>query len=260
MSLSWYVAKESFLHRASSLSKLAFVVFLWITTFVFVSPFWNAIELVFVLGVLFLARIPLSSLVAYLKVIFPVLAAFLIIFPLVDHGGTVFFEYGPIQISWVGISAGIIAASRIGTLFFATVGVLLSTTRERDLILGLMKGGLPYGASFLLMLTLRFISLSMADLTIIREARRARALPERENPIQLVRNLISIVIPLFLATIRRIQTSSNALEVKGFTPGAGRTMMTEEKVGKTEIAWGIFFVALTVLIVILRLRFGFFTA
>lgn len=258
MSLSWYVAKESFLHRASSLSKLGFVVFLWITAFIFASPFWNAAELFFIISILFVARIPFSSIVAYLKIIVPVLVAFLIIFPLVDHGGTVFFEYGVIQISWVGVSAGIIAASRLGALFFATIGVLLTTTRERDLIRGLMKGGLPYGASFLLMLTLRFISLSMADLTIIREARRARALPERENPLQLVRNLISIVIPLFLATIRRIQISSNALEVKGFSPGARRAIMTKEKLGRSEITWGISFVALTLFLALLRLRFGLF--
>lgn len=234
------------------------MVFLWITAFIFASPFWNAVELFFIIGILFMAKIPFRSMVAYLKVIVPVLVAFLIIFPLVDHGGSILFEYWIIQISWAGIAAGIIAASRIGALFFATIGILLTTTREKDLVQGLMKGGLPYGASFLLMLTLRFTSLSMADLTIIREARRARALPEHENPIQLVRNLISIVIPLFVATIRRIQTSSNALEVKGFAPGVRRTMMTKEKIGRSEITWGVSFVALTLFLAILRLRFGLF--
>ncbi len=259
MSLSWYVSEDSFLHKASSLSKVAFVFCLWITCFVFYSPFWNVLELVFIIGVIVAAKIPFSSMKSLLKIILPVMVIFLIIFPLVDHGGTVYFRYSVIDISSVGVSQGIIAAARLGALFLSTIGILLTTTRERDLIDGLMKGGLPYEPSFLLMLTLRFVSLSMADLTIIRESRRARAMPERENLVQFLRNLISIVIPLFLATIRRIQTSSNALEVKGFAPGAKRTNIRKEKIRAKEIFWGMFFASLTVLFIVLRIKFGFFT-
>ncbi|MGI0079327.1 MAG: energy-coupling factor transporter transmembrane component T family protein [Nitrososphaerales archaeon] len=259
MSLSWYVAKDSFLHRASSLSKVAFVFCLWITCFVFASPLWNTLELFFIVGIIIAARIPFSSMKSLLKIILPVMVIFLVVFPLVDQGGTVYFQHGPIEISWRGISDGIIGATRLGSLFLSTIGILLTTTRERDLVDGLMKGGLPYEGSFLLMLTLRFVSLSMTDLTIIRESRRARATPERENLIQFLSNLISIVIPLFLATIRRIQISSNALEVKGFAPGSKRTNVRKGKVRKVEIFWGAFFVGLTVFLVVLRLEFGLFS-
>jgi len=259
LSLSWYVEGESFLHRAGSLQKLAFVVFLWVASFVFASPLWNAALLFFILAVLLAARVPFSSMRAYLKLIVPVMLLFLVLFPLFDRGGTIIVVLGPIEISWVGVFGGTIAASRLGALFLSTVGILLTTTRERDLIGGLMKGGLPFGASFLLMMTLRFISLSMTDLATIREARRARAMPERENLIQLLRNLISIVIPLFVATIRRIQTFSNALEVKGFAPGAKRTGVRKEELGRSEIFYATFFIALSVLLAALRLKFGWFT-
>ena len=259
MSLTWYVEEDSILHRASSLVKLAFVIFLWILSFIFYSPVWNSIELFFIVAMLVVTRVPFSSMKAYLKIIVPVMILFLIIFPLVDHGGIVYFKYSIIEISQVGLSAGIIAADRLGSLFLSTIGLLLTTTKERDLIQGMMKGGMPYEASFLLMLTLRFVSLSMTDLTIIREARRARAMPERENLIQLLGNLISIVIPLFLATIRRIQTTSNALEVKGFAPGAKKSAAMKEKLKGSEIAWGLFFVGLTVLFVVLKFYFGLFS-
>ncbi len=212
----------------------------------------------FILAVLLAARVPFSSMKAYLKVIVPVMLLFLVLFPLFDRGGAIIAVLGPVEITWVGVSGGLIAATRLGALFLSTVGILLTTTRERDLIGGLMKGGLPFEASFLLMMTLRFISLSMTDLATIREARRARAMPERENLIQLLRNLISIVIPLFVATIRRIQTFSNALEVKGFAPGAKRTSVRKEGLRKSEVFYGTFFVALTVLLAALRLKFGWF--
>ena len=258
LSLTWYVDEDSILHRASPLVKLAFVIFLWVLSFIFYSPVWNTVELFFIVGMLLVTRVPFSSMRAYLKIIVPVMLLFLIIFPLVDHGGTVYFRYGIIEISQVGLFAGIIAADRLGSLFLSTIGLLLTTTKERDLIQGMMKGGMPYDAAFLLMLTLRFVSLSMTDLTIIREARRARAMPERENLIQLLSNLISIVIPLFLATIRRIQTTSNALEVKGFAPGSRKTAVMKEKLRHSEIAWGLFFVALTTLFVVLKFIFGLF--
>jgi energy-coupling factor transport system permease protein len=258
LSLSWYTAGDSLLHRASSLSKISFVFCLWIACFVFYSPFWNSLELLFIVAVVLSARIPLSSMKALIKIIVPIMVVFLILFPLVIHGGEIYFQYGPIVISWLGISQGIIAAARLGSLFLSTIGILLTTTRERDLIDGLMKGGLPYGPSFMLMLTLRFISLSMTDLALIRESRRARGMPERENLIQLLRNLISIVIPLFLATIRRIQTSTNALEVKGFSPGSRRTNIRKGKISGREIFWGVFFLIVIALLVILRLELGWF--
>jgi energy-coupling factor transport system permease protein len=260
LSLSWYVSGKSFLHQATPLQKLALVAFLWVTSFVFASPLWNGALLFFTLAVLIAARVPFLSMKAYLKVIIPIMLLFLLLFPLFDRGGTVLFVLGPIVISWVGVSGGIIAASRLGALFLSTVGILLTTTRERELIDGLMKGGLPFEASFLLMLTLRFISLSMTDLMTIREARRARAMPERENLIQLLRNLVSIVVPLFIATIRRIQTSSNALEVKGFAPGAKRTSVLKGELQKSEVLTGVFFVALTAFLAVLRLKFGWFTS
>jgi energy-coupling factor transport system permease protein len=258
LSLSWYVGGTSFLYRAGALPKLAFVASLWVVSFIFASPLWNSALLLFVFGVLLVARVPFSSMKAYLKVIVPIMLVFLLLFPLFSRGGAVFVAIGPVVISSVGVSGGIIAATRLGSLFLSTVGILLTTTRERDLIGGLMKGGLPFEASFLMMMTLRFISLSMSDLTTIREARRARAMPERENLVQLMRNLISIVIPLFVATIRRIQTSSNALEVKGFAPGTKRTGMKRDKVSRTDVIYGSFFLALTVALAALRLGFGWF--
>lgn len=255
---SWYADKDSFLHRASSLSKLAFVFTLWILAFVFQNPTWNFGLLLLVVGILVAARIPFSAFAVYLKIIVPVMAVFLILFPLLQHRGQVYFQYGWIQITSYGVSAGIIGSSRLGTLFFSTIGILLTTTKERALLGALMKVGVPFAVSFLLMLSMRFVSLSMGDLNTVREARRARAMPERENPIQLVRNMVSIVIPLFIVTIRRIQTSANALEVKGFSPGARRRSLTKEKITTSEVLWMFTCGSTIAVLAALRLGLGLF--
>jgi energy-coupling factor transport system permease protein len=216
-------------------------------------------EFLLILGILIAARIPFSAISSYLKIIVPVMGIFLILFPLFERGGQIYFQYGWIEISNYGVSAGIIGSSRLGALFFSTTGILFTSTKERDLLKGLMQLGLPFAMSLLLMLSMRFVSLSMADLNIIREARRARAIPERENPVRLIKNLVSIVVPLFIATIRRIQTSSNALEVKGFSSGM-KMSIGNEKLRKREILWITLCVAAIVLLGSLRLLLGTFSS
>src|SRR5207245_7033867 len=123
------------------------------------SPLWNGGLLLFILAVLLAARVPFSSMKAYLKVIVPVMLLFLVLFPLFDRGGTIIAVIGPIEITWVGVNGGIVAASRLGALFLSTVGILLTTTRDRDFVSGLMKVGLCFESCFLVMMMLRFIYL-----------------------------------------------------------------------------------------------------
>jgi energy-coupling factor transport system permease protein len=207
---------------------------------------------------MFAARIPLAAISAYLKIIIPVMAITIFLFILVQHNGKVYFQYGWFIVDAYGISTGIVGASRIGTLFFSTIGVLMTTTRERDLLSGLINAGLPFAASFLLMMSMRFVSLSMGDLQTVREARKARALPERENAFQLIRNMVSLVIPLFMVTIRRIQTASNALEVKGFSPDTRKRSFRREKLKSSEMAWIAGSIGLVAILAFMRLWLGYF--
>jgi energy-coupling factor transport system permease protein len=243
----------------SPISKAVLVFTLWITAFIFQSPVWNLAELFAILVIIALARIPFASVSIYLKIIVPVMLIFLILFPLLQDGGTVYFRYWVITITSGGVNAGIVGSSRLGVLFFSTIGMLFTTTKERDLVKGLTKAGLPLGLAFLIMMSLRFVSLSMTDLAIIREARRARATPEKENLIQFVKNLVSVIIPLFLTTIRRIQVASNALEVKGFSPDAKRFGRADERLTYSEVFSISLGVAVVVALALLRLWFGFFS-
>jgi len=218
------------------------------------------VELLAVVGLIFAARLPLSSIKTYVKIIVPVIFIFFALFPLLEHHGNLLLSLGPLPITDLGISKGVVAGTRLGTLFFSTIGVLLTTTRERELVLGMTKMKLPYSIAFLLMISLRFITMSMADLETIRQARRARAMAEKENAFRLVKNMVSLVVPLFLATIRRIQIASNALEVKGFAVGAQRGSYYDEKLAPSEIAVLVAFVAVWVALATLRLVFGFFVA
>jgi energy-coupling factor transport system permease protein len=259
MGYTWYTAKKTYLHRASPLTKIAIVSMMWFLAFIFQSPLWNALELFTVIGVIITARVPFTRFLTYIKIIVPVMLIFLLLFAVLIRGGEILLDIGVIKVTTGGISAGIIGSSRLGTLFFSTIGILLATTREIDIVKGLAKLKLPATAAFLFMMSMRFVTLSMADLQTIREARRSRALPERENTIQFIRNLISIVIPLFIVTIRRIQTASNALEVKGFPPQKHNVYWLRGRLTIGEISWVAGCVAFTAIMLGLRLGLGWFT-
>lgn len=259
MAFSWYVQKNTYLHRLNPIAKLSIVFAVWLSAFIFQSPLWNALLLASIVALLAVVRIPYSSIVSFLKVVIPVMIVILVFFTLTGRSGRVLLDLGWFQIMWGGLSSGLIAASRIGVLFFSTIGILFTTTKERDLLVALVKLKLPFGAAFLLMLTIRFISLSMADLTIIMSARRARAIPEHENVIQILKNATSIVVPLFVLMIRRIQTASNALEVKGFAPDK-KTKIGVGKLTRFEATWASSCLGLVVVLAWLRVYFGFFVS
>lgn len=259
MGYTWYVEKQTYLHRVSPLTKIAIVSAMWFMAFILQSPLWNVLELAIVIAVIATAKVPLSRFLTYVKIIVPVMFIFLLLFSLLIREGQTLFELGPLRVTSGGLSSGIIGSSRLGTLFFSTIGILLATTSEMEIVKGLIKIRLPATAAFLFMMSMRFVTLSMSDLQIIREARRARALPEKENAFQFIRNLISIVIPLFIVTIRRIQTASNALEVKGFPPQRRNIYWLKAPLSWREVSWIMGCLAFTGAMAFLRLAFGWFT-
>ncbi|MEM4417729.1 MAG: hypothetical protein QXD32_06710, partial [Nitrososphaerota archaeon] len=89
--------------------------------------------------------------------------------------------------------------------------------------------------------------------------RRSRALPERENTFQFIRNLISIIIPLFIVTIRRIQVASNALEVKGFPPQKRSAYWLRMPLSRVEVVSMAGCLIFTGVMAFLRLFYGWFT-
>ncbi|MEM4306720.1 MAG: energy-coupling factor transporter transmembrane component T [Candidatus Caldarchaeum sp.] len=259
MGYTWYVEKRTYLHRVSPLPKIAMVSTMWFMAFILQSPLWNALELGIVIAVIVSARVPFSKFLTYVKIIVPVMFIFLLLFAILIRGGETLLELGPLGVTSGGLSAGVIGSSRLGTLFFSTIGILLTTTREIDIVKALVKIRLPATVAFLFMMSMRFVTLSMSDLQTIREARRSRALPERENTFQFIQNLISIVIPLFIVTIRRIQTASNALEVKGFPPQKRNANWLRSPLSRGEVCVVTGCLVFTGVMAFFRLVFGWFT-
>jgi energy-coupling factor transport system permease protein len=131
---------------------------------------------------------------------------------------------------------------------------LLSTTRNEELVLGMIKLGLPYRVGFALSTSLRMVPTIASSIYTISQAQRSRGLDlESGNVIERLRKYIPLLIPVFISTIRETNVFGMALEAKGFGARKDRTYYLKMEMGK----WDYFILAFGMVVVILCLYLEF---
>ena len=158
------------------------------------------------------------------------------------------------RISIQSILYGISSAMKISLMIIAGI-IFLSTTKNEEMALGLIRLGIPYRMSFVFSTALRLVpTLAGTGATVI-QAQRSRGLDLDEgNIFERVRKYIPLLVPIFLSTIRSTNLLAQALESKGFGYKEKRSfyLMLEFKVRDYIL---IFFLLILLLInVYLRLK------
>ncbi|MEN8241619.1 MAG: energy-coupling factor transporter transmembrane component T [Chloroflexota bacterium] len=101
---------------------------------------------------------------------------------------------------------------------------LLSTTRNEELVLGMIKLGLPYRVGFAISTSLRMVPTISSSIYTISQAQRSRGLDlESGNILERIKKYIPLLIPVFISTIRGTNVFGMALESKGFGAREERT-------------------------------------
>ncbi|TFG72199.1 MAG: energy-coupling factor transporter transmembrane protein EcfT, partial [Anaerolineales bacterium] len=110
-------------------------------------------------------------------------------------------------------------------LFMIISGLnLLSTTRNEELVLAMIKLGMPYRVGFAISTSLRLVPTIASSIYTISQAQRSRGLDlEGGNIIDRLRKYIPLLIPVFISTIRGTNVFGMALESKGFGARKDRT-------------------------------------
>ncbi len=129
---------------------------------------------------------------------------------------------------------GIPGATTEGVLYGSAMGLrlvamlvagllLLGSTRVEEIAWGLTRFGLPYRLSFALTLAFRLVPLFFETYRTIEEAQRSRGLDIRRSALERLRGVIPLLIPVFVAGLRRTDQLAVALEAKGFGRPGKRT-------------------------------------
>lgn len=133
--------------------------------------------------------------------------------------------------------------------------LFIATTRPPEFASSLNRVGVPFRVAYAVSLALRYIPDVQRDFRTISQAQQARGLDtsSRARMTTRVRNLISVLMPLLLGALDRIETISAAMELRGFGRGRRRTWYGAQPMRGRDlvvIAAGLALIAVAIMLVI----------
>ncbi|MDO4488599.1 MAG: energy-coupling factor transporter transmembrane component T [Eubacteriales bacterium] len=135
--------------------------------------------------------------------------------------------------------------------------LFLCTTNPSEFAASLNKVGLSYKFSYAIALALRYIPDIQKEYHDISQAQQARGveLSKKESLFNRLKSATTILIPLIISSMDKIETISNAMELRGFGKNSKRTWYNERRFTKADyisIAFCVILFAVSVLGIVIR--------
>lgn len=247
MNVYLYLDKNTVFHRLDPRAKMFMLLGWFVLAFLFMSPWANLAVLAAELIVVTIAK-SWSNVRRFGVLLVIILIATTIMFGLVQPGETQLIGFIEVESVIYGVTIGL----RVVALIIAGL-IFLSTTTNEELLIGIVRLGVPYRFAFALSTALRLVPTVLGTAQVIMQAQRSRGLDiEAGNIFRRLKNMAPIVIPVFISTIRSTQVFSMALESKGFGAHPTRTFLLDPRFGGRDIAFSLTMVLLVALGVWLR--------
>lgn len=257
ITLGQYFPGNSAIHRLDPRTKLLgmiayiVIVFLVTKTPVFIIP------ALFAAICIYLARVPFGYVIRSLKPIrFLLVFMFIVNLFMVRTGKTV-IAFWIISITDEAIKQSVYITLRLVLLLVGTSLMTLTTTPIaltdglELLLMPLSKIHFPaHELAMMMTIALRFIPTLIEEADKIMKAQMARGADfESGNLIKRAKNMIPILVPLFVSAFRRADELAMAMESRCYHGGEGRTRMNVLKFGRGDGAAAAAFIVLTALTV-----------
>ncbi len=232
ITLGQYYPVDSVLHRMDPRTKLFGTMVFIISLFFAGSLAAYGVATVFLIFVIRLSRVPFGFMVRGLKAIL-FLLLISVSFNLFLTPGTEVFRLGFLKITWEGLRlAGFMALRLIYLVIGSTVMTLTTTPNQltdgMERSLGFLKRvRVPvHEISMMMSIALRFIPILVEETDKIMKAQMARGADfESGNLIQKAKNMVPLLVPLFISAFRRATDLAMAMEARCYHGGDGRTKM-----------------------------------
>lgn len=158
--------------------------------------------------------------------------------------GTVFFQLGPVSMTWEGLRQGVFMAMRLIFLIVGTSMLTLTTSPItltdgiEHLLNPLKKVGVPaHELAMMMTIALRFIPTLLEETDKIMKAQMARGADfESGNLIHRAQSLVPLLVPLFISSFRRADDLAMAMEARCYRGGENRTRMKALKWQRADAA------------------------
>lgn len=226
-----YIPGDSWVHKLDPRAKL--VASMYFIGIIFLANNWQTYLFLFLftLFVIRLSNIKLSFFINGVKPLIWLIIFTVILQVLFTGGGTIYFSFGPIVISQLGLLNGAFIFCRfvliifMSTLLTLTTMPLSLTDAIEYLLRPLAIVKVPvYEIALMLSIALRFVPTLMDETEKIMNAQRARGVDFGEgNIFQQMKAIVPILIPLFVSSFNRAEELATAMEARGYKGGEGRT-------------------------------------
>ena len=264
ITIGQYYPADSVIHKLDPRVKLAGTMIFIISLFAFRSVEAYLLATLFLGTVIRISRVPLKFMLKGLKSIF-MLMMITVIFNLFLTKGTPVVHFWIFTITAEGIRTAAFMAIRLIYLIIGS-SVMTLTTTPNELTDGMEKALRPLGKihvpvheiAMMMSIALRFIPILLEETDKIMKAQMARGADfDSGGLIQKAKNMIPLLVPLFISAFRRANDLAMAMEARGYHGGEGRTKMKPLVYQKRDHLAYLTFVLYLVAMFIVN-RIGFF--
>ena len=233
ITIGQYYPADSTLHRLDPRVKLFATMIYIIALFCFKGILGLALISAFLFMVIKLSKVPFSYMTKGLKAIVVLLVITSVFNLFATPGNIVFWKWGSLQITDVGIINSVLMTIRLVYLILGTSLMTLTTT-PNQLTDGLETALKPlnqinvpvHSIAMMMSIALRFIPILIEETDKIMKAQMARGADfEKGNLLQKAKNMVPLLVPLFVSAFRRAEDLAMAMEARCYNGGEGRTKM-----------------------------------
>jgi energy-coupling factor transport system permease protein len=226
--LTFFIPRESTLHRLNPLTKLVLTFALIITAF-FSPWYWTALQLV-VLAILplsVLGKVHREYLLTAGRMLLPAVGFIFVMQSLFfPAGGDPVFEFWFLQVTTGSLERAFLFASRIMAMVSSFILFLLTTHPSR-LMSDLTRRKLPPQFAYVIISTLQIIPQMQAKAQTILAAQRSRGLDTEGSFLKRVGALVPLVGPLVFGSLVEVEERAIAIEARAFSSPLPKTSLYE---------------------------------
>lgn len=232
ITLGQFYPADSVLHKLDPRTKFLGTMAFIISVFLFNTFPGYAVATLFLGGLIFLSKVPVKFIFKGLKAIFVILLI-TVAFNILLTPGEILWKWGFLKVTKEGLVLAGRMAIRLTYLVIGSSVMTLTTTPNQltdgleRLLRPLNKIHVPvHEISMMMSIALRFIPILLEETDKIMKAQIARGADfENGNIIQKAKNMVPLLVPLFISAFRRANDLAMAMEARCYHGGDDRTQM-----------------------------------
>ena len=260
ITLGQYYPGNSFIHRLDPRTKILSTLLLIVSVFLANTAIGYASLCAMVLFIILVSGLPFMLVLKSVKPLLFIIVLTLVLHAVMGQGEHVLYQWKFIKVTEEGLKLGVQMAMRLilllmisSILTFTTSPIVLTDGIEALLRPFRVIGVPAHELAMMMTIALRFIPTLMEETDRIIKAQTARGADfSGGNLLVRAKNMLPILVPLFISAFRRADDLAVAMEARCYRGGEGRTRMHQLAYRSGDVMAFVFAFAMIGLLAFLR--------